>query len=137
MSLDVYFYFDGDCKDALKFYASAFGLPETTQIMTYGQMPGYDGPEADKDRVLHAYLPIGGGMTMFSDVPTGRAYVKGTNISPTVSFDSEDEVRTVFDALSVGGTVSMPLGKTFFSPLYGMVTDKFGVTWQVGVISHS
>jgi PhnB protein len=136
MSIDLYFYFDGDCRDALNFYADAFGVPRTDQIMTYGQMPNYDGPDADKDKILHAYLPIDGTSVMFSDVPAGQPYTRGTNISPTLSLESEDDVRRIFGALGEGGHVGMPLGKTFFSPVYGMVTDRFGITWQIGVMAH-
>ena len=102
--------------------------------MTYGDAPpdpNYPVPEGDKDRVIYAGVPIGGMVVMFSDVPEGSEFVRGNNISPTVSTDNKDELTRIFNELKEGGEVYMELQKTFFSELFGMVEDKFGVIWQL------
>jgi PhnB protein len=133
MSFDVFLNFDGDCRDALAFYAGVFNVSKSTPIMTFGQNPG-GAADADKDRVLYASLPIFGHNVMFSDCPSGSPYAKGTNIALTLGTTNAEEIRRIFSALANdGGTIDMPLGKTFFSELYGMVTDKFEITWQLSL----
>ena len=131
MSFDVFLNFDGDCREALEFYAGVFKLDMPENIMTYGQAPGFDA--GDADRILYATLPIFGSNMMFSDCPSGSGHVKGSNIALTLGTDDENEIRRLYAALKEGGSVSMELGKTFFSELFGMVTDKFGITWQLTV----
>jgi len=131
VSFDVFLNFDGDCRDAMNFYAGVFKLDMPSHIMTYGQNPSGSFGDENKDRVLYASLPIFGGNVMFSDCPSGSDYVKGTNIALTLGTSDVDTIKNVFNALADGGEVIMPLGKTFFSEFYGMVTDKFGITWQL------
>ena len=129
MSFDVFISFDGDCRKALEFYTKVFGQKMPTQIMTYGQNP--DGAsEADKDRVLYASMPLFGMNMMFCDCPAGDTHIKGNNIMLTIGLNDEVEIRRIFETLSEGGEVYMPLGKTFFSELFGMVRDSFGIIWQ-------
>jgi PhnB protein len=101
--------------------------------MTSGQAPGFAGPDADKDRIVYTSLPIFGCNVMFSDCPSGSEYVKGTNVALTLGTTDADEIKRLYAALSEGGSVNMALGKTFFSELYGMVTDPFGITWQLSM----
>ncbi|GHU51060.1 VOC family protein [Clostridia bacterium] len=131
MLLDVFLFFDGDCREAVGFYSNSFGLIQPI-LMTYGQNPT-GCPEEDMDRILYAMLPVCGSNMMFSDCPSGTPYVKGTNFSVTLGIEDEDELRRVFTALSDGGEVNMPLNPTFFSPLFGMLTDKFGIIWQLSL----
>lgn len=133
MSFDVFLNFDGDCKDALAFYSGAFNLQMPEHVMTYGQAPGFAGPDADKDRIIYASLPIFGCTVMFSDCPFGSEYVKGTNIALTLGSSDADEIRRLYAALSDGGTVDMEPDKTFFSELYAMLTDRFDITWQLSL----
>ena len=135
MTFDVFLNFDGDCRAALEFYASVFKLDAPEHLMTYGQAPGMTIQEADKDRILYASLPIFGCNVMFSDCYPGSEYVKGTNIALTLGTTNASEIERLYAALSDGGCVKMELGKTFFSELYGMVTDKFGITWQLSLIA--
>jgi PhnB protein len=132
MSLDVFLSFNGECRSALDFYAGVFGS-RPGDVMTYGQNPEGGAAEADKDRVLYAYLPVFGANVMFSDCPSDYDCVCGSNISLTLGTDDESEIKRVFGALADGGTVQMPLGSTFWSGLFGMVTDKFGITWQLSL----
>ncbi len=134
MAFSIFINFDGSCREAVAFYAQAFGRP-VPQMMTYGEapeQPDFPLPGDAKDRILYTSLDIGGTNVMFSDVPPGmEGFVVGTNVSPVVSSTSRDEVRAMFEALKEGGTVEMELQETFFSGLYGMVTDRFGVVWQL------
>ena len=134
MKFDVFLNFDGDCRDAIEFYAGVFKLDVPQHIMTYGEAQGVSIPEDGKDRVLYANLPIFGCNVMFSDCPPSAEYVKGTNIVLTLSSADAGEIERLYTALSDGGFVKMELGKTFYSELYGMVTDRFGVTWQLSLM---
>lgn len=130
MSLDVFLTFDGDCRKAVELYAAVFKRPMPEQIMTYGQNPE-GASEQDKDRILYTSMPLFGQNVMFSDCPAGSEHIKGNNIMLTVGLSDGEEIKRIFQALSEGGAVYMPLGKTFFSELFGMVCDQFGIIWQL------
>ena len=133
MKLEMFFNFDGNCREALDFYAKVF-KSEAGNVMTYGQAPpepGYTVPEADKDKIIYAGLPVGGMVLMLSDVPSGSDFVCGSNVCPTISDSDKAELTRLFDELKQGGEVYMELGQTFFSELFGMVEDKFGIIWQL------
>ncbi|WP_142828283.1 VOC family protein [Planococcus soli] len=134
-----YLNFDGSGHEAAHFYTDVLG-GELVGIMTYGEAQGADMegmPEEAKNMVMNAQIDLKNGDTlMISDVPPGMgmpAFQKGNNMSVTVLFDDIEEARTVFGKLLEGGTVSMELQKTFWSPLYGSLVDKFGIEWQVSV----
>ncbi|MCL2597715.1 MAG: VOC family protein [Paludibacter sp.] len=138
MQLELFINFDGNCREAVDFYAKVF-KSTVNNLMTYGQAPpnpNYAVSEADKDRIMYAGVPIGSVVVMFSDVPSGSEFVKGNNISPTVSTDNKDEVARIFNKLKEGGEVYMKLQTTFFSELFGMVKDQFGIIWQILYYSH-
>ena len=97
------------------------------------QVPGFSGPEADRERIVYARLPIFGCNVMFSDCPSDSPYIKGNHIALTLGCSDSQEIQRIYGALSADGTVHMALGKTFFSELYAMVTDRFGVTWQLSL----
>ena len=129
MSLDVFLTFNGECRSALEFYAQVFNQ-KPDQVMTFGQNP--DGSaEEDKDKILYACIPIHGCNVMFSDCSSDSAFIKGNNISLTIGLDDEEEIKKTFNKLTEGGQIGMELGKTFFSELFGVVTDKFGINWQI------
>ena len=133
MQLELFINFDGNCREAAEFYAKVF-KSEVNNLMTYGQAPDDpDNPiaEADKERICYSGVRIGGLTVMFSDVPSGSPFVVGNNISPTVSINDKEEVARVFNELKVDGEVYMELQQTFFSELFGMLKDKFGVIWQI------
>jgi PhnB protein len=134
MSFDVFLSFGGDCRLALEFYAKVFKQKMPEHIMTYGQNPA-GSAEADKDRILYASIPICGCNVMFSDCPSDFKSIKGNNIALTIGLKEEDEIKSIFSGLAEGGKIEMRLEKTFFSELFGMVTDKFGVIWQISKIS--
>jgi PhnB protein len=133
MKLEMFINFNGNCREAVEFYAKVF-KSEVGNMMTYGEAPpdpNYTPNEADNDRVCYAGVPIGGMTVMFMDMPSGMPLTVGDNINPTVSMDDKDEVTRIFSELSESGEVFMPLQKTFYSEWYGMVKDKYGVIWHV------
>ncbi|MFB6802695.1 VOC family protein [Peribacillus butanolivorans] len=133
MSVDVYINFNGNCREAVEFYAQVFGT-ETPQIMTFGETPPnpeFPLPDEAKNLVMHTRLNIEGSNVMFSDVFPGMPFVEGNNISLAVVNKNIDEIKSIFNKLKEGGTVVMDLQETFWSKLYGQVTDKFGIIWQL------
>ena len=135
MGLSLFINFDGDCREAISFYSKVFNsTPEG--IMTYGDMPPEDGSQVapeDKERIMYSAIPVPGGNIMLCDVSSSSSVIRGTNISPTIDSEDVDELRHIFEGLKEGGKVEMELQKTFWADLYGMVTDKYGVTWQIMV----
>lgn len=133
MSFSVFFNFEGNCREAVEFYGKVFGQ-EVKNLMTYGETPPMDGytvKEADRDRIMYASVNICGCDIMFMDIPTDEPLVTGNQISPCIASTDMDEIKRLYHALSEGGVVGMELQKTFWSDLYGMVTDKFGITWNI------
>ncbi|MFD3257612.1 VOC family protein [Paenibacillus lentus] len=133
MAVDVYFNFNGNCREAVEFYADVFNT-EAPQIMTFGEAPPnpeYKLPEEAKDLVMHARINVNGSNVMFSDVFPGMPYVQGNNITLAFVSTDLDEIKSVFHKLKEGGTVNMELQETFWSKCYGSVKDKFGTEWQV------
>ncbi|WP_210468405.1 VOC family protein [Sporosarcina sp. 6E9] len=132
MAVDVYLNFNGNCREAVEFYAEVFetGKPE---IMTFGETPpnpDYQLPEEAKNLVMHTRLNISGSNVMFSDVFPGQPFVAGNNISLAFVSDDQDEIKSAFSKLSDGGNVRMELQETFWSKSYGSLKDKFGIEWQ-------
>jgi PhnB protein len=133
MKVQSYLFFDGRCDEAIEFYKTALGArvdmlmrvkdcPEPPPAGTY--------PPGCEDKVMHASLQIGDTRVMASD---GRCQGKPVFDGFALSLDAKTEAEAdrLFAALSDGGQVQMPLGKTFFSPRFGMVADRFGVMWMV------
>ena len=132
-----YLNFEGDGQEAAHFYTDVLG-GELVGVMTYGEaQDAEDVPEQVKDMVMNAQINLKNGDTlMISDVPPGMGmpdFQKGNNMSVTVLFDEIEEARNVFNKLSEGGKIGMELQETFWSPLYGSLTDRFGIEWQVSV----
>jgi PhnB protein len=135
-TINPYLTFDGNCEQAFDFYKSVFG-GEFTYIGRFNEMPDspeFSVPEADKNKIMHVSLPIGGDSNLFgSDASSafGVNHISGTNISFSINTSSVDEATRLFMGLSKGGTVTMPLNKTFWGAFFGMFTDMFGIHWQV------
>lgn len=130
MQVNPYLNFNGRCEEALDFYRSALGA-EVTRLMRFKQSPepGMVSPGSE-DKVMHASFRVGETTVMASDGRCqGSPIFQGISLSLTVHDDSEAE--RIFDALADGGQVQMPLTKTFFSSHFGMVADRFGVSWMV------
>ena len=127
-----YLFFEGRCEEALDFYAKALGTKVEFK-MRYSESP--EGcpqgmPAGSEKKIMHAMFKIGESVVMASDgMNSGKPEFKGVTLSITMA--DEAGVKRVFDALSAGGKVVQPLMKTFFSPSFGMLADKFGVPWMV------
>ncbi len=132
MHLSVHLNFDGNCEEAFDFYKSVFGA-KNAFTMKYGEAPeGMPIEPGWKDKVLHTSLPMGDGMLMGCDAPRDRSTPIG-GFQIALSSPDEAEVKRIYEALKVGGSVQMAMGPTFWSPMFGMCTDKFGVGWMVSV----
>ena len=135
MQVQPYLFFDGRCEEALDFYRAALGA-EVTMLMRFRDSPeppppGMVPPGAE-GKVMHAAFRVGDATVMASDGRCGgNPSFQGVFLSLTVPDEAAAE-RT-FAALAEGGQVQMPLGRTFFSPRFGMVADRFGVSWMVVV----
>ena len=133
MVVQPYLFFDGRCEEAIEFYRKALGA-EAIMLMRYKESPDPPPPgmvpPGSENKIMHASFRIGDSMVMASDGRClGQPTFQGFGLSLTVG--DEAEADQVFGALSDGGQVQMPLTKTFFSPSFGMVADRFGVTWMV------
>ena len=134
MQVQPYLFFDGRCEEAIEFYKKALGA-EVSMLMRYKESPVPAGmvPPGGKKKVMHSALRIGDSTIMASDGRClGKPSFQGFSVSLSVNTDAEAE--RLFKALSDGGQVQMALDKTFFSSRFGMVTDRFGVSWMVVVM---
>jgi len=130
---NTYLNFDGNCEEAFNFYRSVFG-GEFTYIGRFGDMPeNGEVPEADRNKIMHVSLPIGTSILMGSDTGGGWSpdFRQGNNFSISITADSKEEADRIFNALSEGGQVTMPLNLTFWGDYFGMLCDKFGVNWMM------
>ncbi|MGD9648903.1 MAG: VOC family protein [Pirellulales bacterium] len=133
MHVQPYLYFNGRCEEAIEFYQGKLGAIGV-QIMRFKEspvppQPGMVPPGSD-NKVMHAHFSIGDTQIMASDGNCG-GNAKFEGVSLTINAESEADADRLFAALSAGGQVQMPLTETFFSPRFGMVADKFGVSWMV------
>jgi len=135
MQVQPYLFFDGRCEEAVEFYRSALGA-EVVMLMRYKDCPdppppGMVPPGAE-NKVMHAALRVGDAMVLASDGRClGQPSFQGFALSLTAA--NEAEANRLFASLAEGGQVQMLLAKTFFSPSFGMVADRFGVSWMVYV----
>ena len=129
MQIVAYLNFDGDCAEAFRFYSSTLG--GELQMQTQGESPMADQATADsRDRILHARLEVGDALLMGSDSPVnGHERPQGFAVSITV--DDPAEADRIFNTLADGGSVTMPIGETFWAARFGMLTDRFGTPWIV------
>ena len=132
MQISPYLNFNGNCAEAFKFYEKCLG-GRIEMMHTYGDSPMKDQmpPEA-RNRVMHVHLNVGGQTLFGSDSPTPEPNPPhGFHVS--IAVDSEADGQRVFRELSAGGQVVMPFEKTFWSPGFGMLVDRFGTPWMVNV----
>jgi len=132
MQVQPYLFFDGRCQEAIDFYRQALGA-EVQMVMRFKDCPDPASvPPGGGDKVMHANVRIGETDVLMSDgMCKGNPSFQGFSLSLSPADDTA--AKRVFAALGDGGTVTMPLGKTFFASSFGMVTDRFGVGWMVVV----
>ena len=136
MRVEPYLFFNGRCEEAVEFYKKALGA-EVAMLMRFKDSPEPHAPgmlpPGSENKVMHVSFRIGDTTVMASDgFCKGQTDFQGLSLSLTVS--NETEADRVFAALADGGHVQMPLNKTFWSPRFGMVTDRFGLGWMVTVM---
>ena len=135
--IEPYLFFRGRCEEALKFYQGALGA-EVQMMMRYKESPEPPPPgmvpAGWDDKIMHSSFRIGGNLIMASDGCTSQPGFTGFSLS--LALPDEAAAQKAFAALSAGGEVHMPLGKTFWSPCFGMLADKFGLGWMVTVVGE-
>jgi PhnB protein len=130
MQTNPYLLFTGDCEAAFKFYEKHLG-GKIVILMKHEGTPAEEQVPAEwNDKILHGRIELGGTVVMASDAPPGRQQ-KQQGFRLSLGFDKQAEAERAFNALSDGGTVEMPLAKTFFAERFAMVTDRFGTPWMI------
>ncbi len=132
MKVQPYLFFEGRCEEALQFYRSAIGA-EIGMLMRFRESPKPSKmplPSGSDDKIMHADFKVGGTQLLTSDgLCSGKSRLAGTSLALEAAAAASAE--RLFKALVEGGDVQLPIGKTFFSPAFGAITDRFGLTWMV------
>lgn len=136
-SVNPYLTFKGNCEEAFTFYKSVFG-GEFPYIGKFKDMPPAEGSEPlseeDGEKIMHVSLPISKETILMGSDTVGSycaAVTFGNNFSISINADSTEEADKLFNGLSAGGQVTMPMNKTFWGAYFGMFVDKFGISWMV------
>jgi PhnB protein len=129
MKLIPYLHFAGDCEEALNLYKKVFN--GKINIVTRYDNPAMNAPEDYKNKILHATFIFEDNTIMVSDTHPGYKLRFGDNAAMSLSLKDEAETRRIYDALSEGGQILMPLEKQFWGDFYGYFVDRFGVRWMV------
>ena len=136
--IEPYLFFGGRCEEAIEFYTKALGAElEMKMLFSDSPEPFPEGviQPGFENKVMHASLWVEGNRIMLCDGVDADSGFKGFSLS--IAYPERSSVENAFNALAEGGSVQMPLGKTFWSPLYGMVTDRFGVGWMLSIAEDS
>ncbi len=135
--IQPYLYFNGKCEEAIQFYQTALGA-EVEMMMRFSEspdpMPPGMVPEGFEKKIMHATLKIGESIVMASDGSSDQP-AHFSNFALSIRTKDEAESERNFNALAEGGSIQMPLGKTFWSQNFGMVTDRYGVPWIINMDS--
>ena len=136
--LNPYLNFADNTEEAFNFYRSVFG-GEFAMLQRFGETPDAEKmPESDRNMIMHVSLPIGkGNILMGADAPESMGFnlTPGNNVHLCLSPASPEEAKELFDKLSEGGHIGMPLQQMFWGALYGDFTDKFGIRWMVNYMA--
>ncbi|MCY9695686.1 VOC family protein [Paenibacillus alginolyticus] len=133
VKLTAYLVMDGNAQEAIHFYEKALDA-QVLFTQSFGEMPAnpdFPLPEDAKGRIGHAMLQVGESSLMFSDTFPGQTVQKGDNVTICITSKDKEKSQKFYNALKDGGQVIMELQETHFSPSYGQVKDKFGVTFQI------
>lgn len=136
--INPYLSFNGNCEEAFNFYKSIFGGEFPTLMRFKDEPSGKTKSGSEAEKIMHVSLPIGRGtVLMGSDWPKefGKIII-GNNFSISISTESKSETDRIFNALSAGGKVTMPMNDTFWGSYFGMFADKFGIQWMVSFDSN-
>jgi len=128
--LNPYLNFNGTTRQAMEFYRTVFG--GDLELHTYEEYHASD--ESENNKIMHAMLQADDGFTfMAADTPNGMDFSVGTNFNMSLNGDDGEELRTYFGKLAEGGAIIMPLDKAPWGDIFGMCTDKFGISWMVNI----
>jgi PhnB protein len=132
---NTYLNFNGNCEEAFTFYKAVFG-GDFIYIGRFNEMPPQaENPmsEAEGNKIMHVSLPIGTSILMGSDTggEWASSFKQGNNFSVSITADSKEEADRLFNGLTEGGTITMPLNETFWGDYFGMFVDKFGINWMI------
>jgi len=130
MTINTYLHFNGNCEEALKFYEKALGM-KLAFLLRYGEAP--KGVECSKElaaKIMHGRIVAGNNVIMASDCPPDR-YSPQAGFSISINVETPAEADKYFKALSEGASIVMPIEETFWAQRFGMLIDKFGVSWMV------
>ncbi|MGB4759094.1 MAG: VOC family protein [Candidatus Saccharimonadales bacterium] len=134
VKLNSYISFNGNAKEAIEFYKSIFGGEVYSDTFESFQSDAMPVAEADKDKIMHAYLKGDNGIElMASDTPSSMEFQAGAQIQLTLNGDDEALLRSYWDKLSESGAITVPLDKAPWGDTFGMLTDKFGICWMVDI----
>lgn len=128
-SIQPYINFDGQAEQAIAFYEQVFGA-KASMVNRFSEMPDQTFPEGGGQRIMHATLTLGESIIMLSDVPPGFPCPSSSNVHISVQWSNPDDMTAPFNALAGGGEVGMDLQDAFWGARFGMVKDKFGVSWM-------
>lgn len=132
-AINPYLNFNGNAEEAFNFYKSVFGGDFAT-LMRFGDVPSeHQMSETDRAKIMHVALPVGqGNLLMGCDMPEvfGQAKI-GNNFSISITAESQQEADRLFNALSAGGKVTMPMDKAFWGSYFGMLVDRYEIQWMV------
>ena len=130
-NLSPYLSFRDNAREAMEFYKTVFG--GKLEMQTFKEFHASQDPSED-NKIMHSTLSADNGIVfMASDTPNNMEYRVGTNISMSLSGDNEAELKGYYEKLLAGGTVAMPLEKAPWGDTFGMLTDKFGISWLVNI----
>ena len=129
MPVGPYLFFDGNCEEALAFYESAIGSKTTVKMRFSDAPPGQSPPGFPPEKIMHSEFTVADATLMASDGRQGE--LGATTAATSLMTMDVAEAKRGFEGLAAGGTVAMPFAEMFFSPGFGMLTDKFGITWMV------
>jgi len=129
--LNAYLFFDGTCADAMRFYERTLG-GKISMSMTHAQSPvASQALPGNADRIMHTRLDLPDGTLMASDTMAGQTYEGMKNFALSLVYATAAEGRRIFEALGLGGKVTMPFEKTFWAEGFGMLVDRYGTPWMV------
>ena len=130
-SINAYLSFDGNCAEAMRFYERVLEGKLAALLKNSDTPAAEHVPPGAGDRIMHAYLEFDGGSLMAGDAMPGMPYEGINGVAIALQYDDTAKAKNVFDALSAGGTVTMPWSPTFWAEAFGMATDKYGTPWIV------
>lgn len=132
MQVQVYLNFNGRCEEAVNFYKTALGA-NVQMMMRFKDSP-QPGPPGSEDKIMHSSFSIGSTTVMAADMAANPSHSGFSGFSLSLLPDNDADAKKYFDALADGGHVHQPLSKTFFASSFGVVADRFGVSWMVAVM---